>query len=58
MLNNLIETQIDKEKKTGTKEWADYNVNCINGCYNNCKYCYAKMIAKDLSVLLKAHGKI
>ncbi|MDG6221791.1 MAG: DUF5131 family protein [Candidatus Bathyarchaeota archaeon] len=30
----------------GTKEWADHNVNCINGCYNDCRYCYAKVIAK------------
>lgn len=30
----------------GTKEWADHNVNCILGCYNNCRYCYAKMMAK------------
>lgn len=30
---------------SGTKEWADYNVNCIKGCANNCKYCYAKMMA-------------
>jgi len=30
----------------GTKEWADYNINCINGCYNDCKYCYATMMAK------------
>lgn len=36
-----------KQKITsGTKEWADYNVNCIKGCYNNCRYCYAKMMAK------------
>jgi len=39
------------EKKTkkitsGTKEWADYNVNCIKGCHNNCRYCYAKVVAK------------
>ena len=35
-----------REKITsGTKEWADHNVNCINGCYNDCKYCYAKMMA-------------
>lgn len=33
-------------KTSGTKEWADYNVNCIKGCYNNCRYCYAKMMAK------------
>lgn len=31
---------------SGTKEWADYNVNCIKGCHNNCRYCYAKMMAK------------
>ena len=31
---------------TGTKEWADYNVNCIKGCYNNCRYCYAMCMAK------------
>jgi len=30
---------------TGTREWADYNVNCIIGCYNDCRYCYAKMMA-------------
>lgn len=30
----------------GTREWADYNVNCIKGCYNNCRYCYARMMAK------------
>jgi len=31
---------------SGTKEWADHNVNCIKGCYNNCRYCYAKIMAK------------
>ncbi len=31
---------------TGTKEWADYNINCIKGCFNNCRYCYAMIIAK------------
>lgn len=31
---------------TGTKEWADHNVNCIKGCYNNCRYCYAMIMAK------------
>jgi len=31
---------------TGTREWADHNVNCIRGCFNNCRYCYAKMMAK------------
>ncbi len=35
-----------REITTGTREWADYNVNCIKGCFNNCRYCYAKMMAK------------
>ena len=29
----------------GTKEWADSNVNCYKGCSNNCRYCYAKIMA-------------
>jgi len=38
----------EKKRKitSGTKEWADYNVNCIKGCRNNCRYCYAKVMAK------------
>jgi len=31
---------------SGTKEWADHNINCIKGCSNNYRYCYAKIIAK------------
>jgi DNA repair photolyase len=31
---------------SGTREWADRNVNCIKGCSNNCRYCYGKLIAK------------
>jgi len=27
---------------SGTKEWADSNVNCYYGCPINCGYCYAK----------------
>jgi len=27
---------------TGTKEWAEYNINFSKGCSNNCKYCYAR----------------
>ena len=29
----------------GTREWADHNVNCCVGCYNDCRYCYAKKYA-------------
>ncbi|MGB3988767.1 MAG: hypothetical protein WBK67_03710 [Minisyncoccales bacterium] len=34
-------TKQEKEK-TGTREWAEHNENCIKGCRNNCRYCYAK----------------
>jgi DNA repair photolyase len=34
-----------EEITKGTKEWADYNVNCIKGCYNHCRYCYARIMA-------------
>ncbi len=36
----------EHKKRTGTKEWADYNINCIKGCLNDCRYCYAMMMAK------------
>lgn len=36
----------ERKITSGTKEWADYNVNCIRGCQNNCRYCYAKVMAK------------
>lgn len=32
-------------KTSGTKEWAKRNVNCVNGCVNNCGYCYAAQMA-------------
>jgi len=39
--------QVKKRKITsGTREWADHNVNCFKGCYNDCRYCYAKLMAK------------
>lgn len=45
MIGELV---IPKRRKitSGTKEWADHNVNCIRGCSNNCRYCYAKNMAK------------
>jgi len=42
---DLIPTK-KREITSGTKEWADHNVNCVKGCFNNCRYCYAKMMAK------------
>ncbi|MDC7250430.1 MAG: hypothetical protein PQJ49_10990 [Sphaerochaetaceae bacterium] len=31
-----------KDLKFGTKEWAPHNFNFMNGCSNDCVYCYAK----------------
>lgn len=44
----VLESKIvnKREITSGTKEWADYNVNCVKGCFNNCRYCYAKIMAK------------
>lgn len=44
----ILESPLLKQRRitSGTKEWADFNVNCIIGCRNNCRYCYAKMMAK------------
>src|SRR5690606_26499639 len=30
---------------TGTKEWAESNLNIYSGCSNDCKYCYAKSMS-------------
>lgn len=36
----------DKEKRVfGTTEWAVANANYLNGCSNDCKYCYSKDMA-------------
>ena len=41
-----IESKIIKPKPvSGTKEWADRNENCLDGCSHDCKYCYAKAMA-------------
>lgn len=44
----MLESLLLKQRRTtsGTKEWADHNINCIKGCFNNCRYCYAKVMAK------------
>ncbi len=39
--------------KTGTREWAEYNRNCIEGCSNDCLYCYAK----DMAIRFKRRTK-
>jgi DNA repair photolyase len=46
-MNRLSRDPVRRRDITsGTREWADRNVNCIKGCTNNCRYCYAKTIAK------------
>jgi DNA repair photolyase len=40
-MENVMTKQIYR-KTSGTKEWARSNVNFLNGCQHNCKYCYAK----------------
>jgi DNA repair photolyase len=46
-LINQSQVSVKKRRITsGTKEWADHNINCIIGCFNNCRYCYARIMAK------------
>ena len=30
------------KKISGTKEWSIASVNCVTGCENDCRYCYAR----------------
>ncbi len=46
------------DKRTGTKEWADHNVNCVLGCVNDCRYCYAKIMAKRFGRATESTWKI
>lgn len=39
-------SKVERKVTAGTREWADHNVNCILGCQNNCRYCYAKLMAR------------
>jgi DNA repair photolyase len=34
------------KKKTGTREWAEKNINIITGCEHRCRYCFAADMAK------------
>jgi DNA repair photolyase len=35
-------TKTKTKSEWGTKEWSPNTLNCITGCINDCKYCYAK----------------
>lgn len=36
---------MQRTRTKGTKEWAIENFNISDGCYNDCKYCYAKAMS-------------
>ncbi len=36
---------MQQPEKFGTREWAEQNVNFIDGCIHDCKYCYSKEMA-------------
>jgi len=39
---NIMQKTEGRKITSGTKEWADHNVNLIDGCSHDCRYCYAK----------------
>ncbi len=39
-------SRTDRKITAGTREWADHKVNCIIGCLYDCRYCYAKSMAR------------
>jgi len=45
-LKEICKPKIDRKVTAGTREWADHNINCIIGCLNDCRYCYAKLMAR------------
>ena len=46
-LSNRTERNYEMaKKKTGTREWAEKNINVITGCEHRCRYCYAAEMAK------------
>jgi len=40
--------------KTGTKEWAEKNINIAKGCSHNCRYCYAREMLIERFRLVRA----
>jgi len=56
----MIETKIIRKissRTSGTKEWADSNVNFQFGCKNGCLYCYALGMAKRRTNHPESHRK-
>jgi len=42
--SEMVQTK-EIKPATGVAEWAQYSVNVMNGCENDCKYCFAKCLA-------------
>ena len=40
-------------KVFGTKEWARRTANYIEGCWHDCRYCYAKSIPVSATLRVK-----
>ena len=36
---------VSAKRITGTREWAEVTANCMDGCANDCRYCYAKTMS-------------
>jgi hypothetical protein len=51
MENITMKNILNKSKSGyGVGEWAEYSYNIGTGCINNCRYCYARDIAVDISM--------
>lgn len=48
---------ITQRKRTGVGEWADASINCMWGCPNNCRYCYARAMAARVKRIDPANWK-
>jgi len=45
MSAKLVNSDRRSKDVSGTQEWAAHNLNFINGCKHDCKYCYSKAMA-------------
>jgi len=48
---------MNQAKATGVGEWAQYSLNCVDGCSHDCRYCYAKGMAARFKRISPEHWK-
>lgn len=41
----MSQSEESTKGKKGFREWTDHSINIATGCENNCRYCYAKLMA-------------